>query len=349
MIQNGFSTCPNAPCLYRKVTDDNFIVVGVFVDDLFLLHAGGDHDALHHLMQDLLQSYSLKFDSNLGKFLGAEFEHQPECIHMHLNGYINRALYQFGFANYSSVSTPKATTDSKGPKDTRLLLPSDKQNFQAITGVIMWAMTTCRPDLAHAANALAHRMSEPRACDLDAAQRVLRYLRGTAHTGILFPYATHPIHPHLSAYADSDWAQDSVHRQSTTGFVTLYNDAPISRSCSRQQIVALSSCEAEYIALCERVREVNYLRAISTFLDDPSPTPTVVYQGNQGTMDLVHNQINHNRTKHIDVRHHYVREAVEYDQVLISKVPTRDNRADFFTKPVTSELFHRHVSALMRP
>jgi hypothetical protein len=66
MIQNGFTTCPNAPCLYRKVTDTDFIIVGVFVDDLFLLHAGDDRDALHHLMQDLSQSYSLKFDDNLG-------------------------------------------------------------------------------------------------------------------------------------------------------------------------------------------------------------------------------------------------------------------------------------------
>jgi hypothetical protein len=74
-----------------------------------------------------------------------------------------------------------------------------------------------------------------------------------------------------------------------------------------------------------------------------------VYEDNQGTIDLVHNPIHHHRTKHIDVRYHYVREAVEHDQVLISKVPTRDNRADLFTKPVTFELFHRHVSALMRP
>jgi hypothetical protein len=213
----------------------------------------------------------------------------------------------------------------------------------------MWAMTTCRPDLAHAANMLARRMSEPRACDLHAAHRALRYLRGTAHTGIFFPFDSHPTHPHLSAYADSDWAQDPLHRHSTTGFVTLYNDAPISWCCGRQPIVALSSCEAEYIALCECVREITYLRSISTFLDDPSPSPTVVHEDNQGTIDLVHNPIHHNRTKHIDVRYHYIRETVEHDQVRIVKVPTGLNRADLFTKPVTAELFHRHVSALMRP
>jgi hypothetical protein len=121
MIQNGFTTCPNAPCLYRKVTDNDFIIVGVFVDDLFLLHAGDDRDALHHLMQDLSQSYSLKFDDNLGKFLGAEFEHQADGIHMHLNSYINRALDRFGFADYAPIPTPEATEDSKASYDQDLL------------------------------------------------------------------------------------------------------------------------------------------------------------------------------------------------------------------------------------
>jgi hypothetical protein len=74
-----------------------------------------------------------------------------------------------------------------------------------------------------------------------------------------------------------------------------------------------------------------------------------VHEDNQGTIDLVHNPIHHNRTKHIDVRYHYIRETVEHDQVRVIKVPTGLNRADLFTKPVTAELFHRHVSALMRP
>jgi hypothetical protein len=74
-----------------------------------------------------------------------------------------------------------------------------------------------------------------------------------------------------------------------------------------------------------------------------------VHEDNQGTIDLVHNPIHHNRTKHIDVRYHYIRETVEHDQVRIVKVPTGLNRADLFTKPITAELFHRHVSALIRP
>jgi hypothetical protein len=74
-----------------------------------------------------------------------------------------------------------------------------------------------------------------------------------------------------------------------------------------------------------------------------------VHEDNQGTIDLVHNPIHHNRTKHIDVRYHYIRETVEHDQVRVVKVPTGLNRADLFTKPVAAELFHRHVSALMRP
>jgi hypothetical protein len=197
MIQNGFTTCPNAPCLYRKVTDNDFIIVCVFINDLFLLHAGDDRDALHHLMLDLSQPYSLKLDDNLGKFLGAEFEHQADGIHMHLNSYISKALDRFGCADCAPIPTPEATEDSKASHDQDLLLRADKQTFKAITGVIMWAMTTSGPDLAHTANMLARHMSEPRACDLHAAHRALRYLRGTAHTGIFFQFDSHPTHQHL--------------------------------------------------------------------------------------------------------------------------------------------------------
>jgi hypothetical protein len=220
MIQNGFITCPTAPCLYRKETGAGFIVVGLFVDDLFLLHAGDNRDELHNLMMDLLQFYLIKFDDNLGELLGAEFEHHPDGIHMHLNSYIEKSLDRFGLSCCAPAPPPEATDDSKTPHDEALLLRADEQKYQEITGVIMWAMTTCRPDLAHAANMLARRMSAPRACNLSAAQLVLRYLRRTAHTGIFFPHAPHPSHPHLAAYADSDWAQDPLHRHSTTGFVT---------------------------------------------------------------------------------------------------------------------------------
>jgi hypothetical protein len=113
----------------------------------------------------------------------------------------------------------------------------------------MFCMTTCRPDLAHAGNSLSRRMSAPRVCDLSNARRTLKYLNGTRRLGLLFNYEVTDEHKGLVAYADADWANDRLERRSTSGSVILHNGTPISWYSGLQSVVAMSSCEAEYVAL----------------------------------------------------------------------------------------------------
>jgi hypothetical protein len=351
LLEQGFVQCEVAPCIYVKEIDSGYILCGIFVDDLLFINVSDDEGALGKVVLLLSKHYEIKFDDKLEKFLGAEFEEREEGIYMHLNQYIGDMMVKYDIADKETDATPESTEtlDKKADFDGEaLLLRADKKTYQGITGALMFAMTTCRPDLAHAVNMLARRMSCPRAHDMKAARRVLRYLNGTRRLGLLFKYKTDKNEKEgLLAYADSDWANDSIERRSTSGFVVLLNGTPISWGSGLQSVVALSSCEAEYVALSECCRELAYLRQLMAFLREPLHGPITIFEDNKGAIDLTNNPVHHKRTKHIDVKFHYIRTEQTSGRVIVSKIHTDDNRADIMTKATTVATFKRHVDALM--
>jgi hypothetical protein len=350
LLEQGFVQCEVAPCIYVKEIEGGYILCGIFVDDLLLVNVSDDADALRNVVSTLSKHYEIKYDDKLEKFLGAEFEEREDGIYIHLNQYIGDMMAKYGIADDETDVTPESmeTCDKKAEFDGEaLLLRSDKKTYQGITGALMFAMTTCRPDLAHAVNMLARRMSCPRAHDMKAARRVLRYLNGTRRLGLLFKFKFKTEEEGLIAYADSDWANDSIERRSTSGFVVLLNGTPISWSSGLQSIVALSSCEAEYVALSECCRELAYLRQLMAFLRESLPGPVTIFEDNKGAIDLTNNPVHHKRTKHIDVKYHYIRAEQTSGRVTVTKVHTNDNRADIMTKATTVATFKRHVDALM--
>lgn len=352
LIERGFIACASAPCIFVKsYPDGSWLTLGNFVDDLIFLNATSNPHAVTELVDDLGQHYVVKLQSDLEKFLGAEFVTIPQKgILMHLNQYIHGMLDRFGMSDCRSTPTPEScSTDSSAREltDQSLLCRADIQLFQEITGALMFCATSCRPDISHAVNMLARRMAAPRACDMIAARRVLRYLKGAAQLGLLFKTTTDPDHPHLLAYVDADWASCTEGRRSTSGSIVFYNGSPISWSSGLQSIVALSSTESEYIALSSVCTEISYLRELTNYMHRPPSGPTTIFEDNQGAIHLVENPVHHKRTKHIDVRFHYVREAHERGLVRVSKIHTDLNKADIFTKSTTAATFHRHVNAIM--
>ena len=265
---------------------------------------------------------------------------------MHLGQYVRELMARFDVGE-KTESTPESTVPlDEDAAACALLLRAEKKEYQAITGSLMFAMTTCRPDIAHAVNMLARKMSEPRACDMEAARRVLRYLNGTQRLGLLFRFESGK-EASLCAFADADWANDKIERRSTTGYVVLLNGTPVSWCSGLQSVVALSTCEAEYVALSECCRELAYLRGVMVFLREPIMDAITVYEDNQGTIDLANNPCHHKRSKHMDVKFHYVRSAILEKKVVIKKVHTDLNRADIMTKAASHSMFSRHVDALM--
>ncbi|KAG8463413.1 hypothetical protein KFE25_004924 [Diacronema lutheri] len=326
LLALGFAEAPSAPCIYVKETaPGEYLIAGGFVDDLIFLNLTRSARAIEELAASLRPHYEIKLSARLDKFLGAIFETWSDGIYMHLGPYVTGLLERFGATTGQPAPTPEVEARSlvsSDDDDDELLSTEDKLMYQSITGGLMFAMVTRRPDLAHAVNMLARRMSRPRAVDLRAARRVLQYLRGTEQLGLLFKYGEHAECATLRAFADADWANDP-------------------------STISLSSCEAEYVALSECCREVDYLRSIIDFLHQPSESPTEIFEDNQGTIDLVNNPVHHRRTKHVEVKYHYVRDAQEKGRIVVSKVHTSLNHADIMTKATDNATFARHVTSFM--
>jgi hypothetical protein len=168
---------------------------------------------------------------------------------------------------------------------------------------------------------------------------VLRYLKGTINLGIVYRKSVEHDKFHVYGFTDADWA-NGADRKSYTGYIFKLGRNVISWGCYKQSCIALSSTEAEYIALSEAAKEAVYVRAVLAELTGQSNTVTL-YSDNQSAAKLATNPVFHKRSKHVDIRYHYIRETVDNDVIELSYMPTEQMTADVFTKALP---YYKHQS-----
>lgn len=212
----------------------------------------------------------------------------------------------------------------------------------------MFAACVTRPDIMCAVGQLSQFLNNPSSKHLLAAKRVLRYLQGTSTYGIM--YRPPPLR--LQGYSDADWAGDIDTRRSTTGYIVMLNNGAIAWKSRRQPTVALSTMESEYMALTEATKELKWIRTLLAELghsngnsngDEP---PTDLFSDNQSAIALAKNPVSHARAKHIDIRHHFVREAIQDKVIWVQYIPTTEMTADSLTKALGREK-HEKCTARM--
>jgi len=208
--------------------------------------------------------------------------------------------------------------------------------YRSAVGSLIYLVTGTRPDKAVATGEVAKFCENPGKQHWGAVKRILRYLKGTMDVGLLFK----PSNVSLEGYCDADWAGDLDNRRSTTGYIFMIGGVPVSWKSKRQQTVALSTAEAEYMALSDASREVTWLRRILLNFNCEQVSPTVVFDDNQGCIALAKNPVEHERTKHIDIRYHFIREMVESKVIDVQYIRSEDMLADLLTKGVNRD---RHV------
>jgi len=203
-------------------------------------------------------------------------------------------------------------------------------------------------DIAHAAHCLAKYSSAPTEEHWKAAKHVLRYLKGTASDGITYTKldASHPHANRLLGYCDSDWAACQDTRKSVGAFVLFLNGGPISWRSKQQTSIALSTCEAEFMAASKASTEVIWLRRILAGLGCAQQKPTPLYEDNRAALLLADNPVHKERTKHIDMHLHSLREHVTNGVVKLVQCPTGDMTADVLTKALPAPAFRRHRDVL---
>lgn len=202
-------------------------------------------------------------------------------------------------------------------------------------------MTCTRPDLSWVVSRLSQHLSEPKAENMNTAKHVLRYLKGTIDHKLCFKKSSQPLR--LLAYSDSDWASSVEDRRSTTGYCfSLTGDGPlVSWKSKKQPTVALSTCEAEYMALAATTQESLYLTQLLNGMDKKIYHCTNILEDNQGAISLSKDPVHRQRSKHIDVKYHFIRTMVNEGKVNITYCPTEDMVADNFTKPATKSKINK--------
>ncbi|KAM7469095.1 hypothetical protein LguiA_007278 [Lonicera macranthoides] len=214
--------------------------------------------------------------------------------------------------------------------------------YASAVGSLMYAMVCTRPDIAQAVSIVSRFMANPGKQHWNAVKWILRYLQGTKNKGLVYQRTEGSI---ICGYVDSDYAGDLDKRRSTTGYVFTFSGGPISWRSMLQGVVALSTTEAEYIAATEAVKEALWLRGLIGDLGMVQENVDV-YCDSQSAIHLAKNQVHHGRTKHIDVRFHFIREIIESGEVILKKIGTKDNPADMMTKVVPTTKFE-HCSTLV--
>ena len=205
--------------------------------------------------------------------------------------------------------------------------------YMSMVGSLLYAAMMTRPDTAYAVQALGRHMQASGLEHVTAAKRVMRYLQGTKELGIKYG-AVKSSELELVGFCDSDWGSDLETRRSTTGWVFMINGGAVSWGSKLQPTVALSSSEAEYMAASAAVQEALHVRSLLSSLGMEQSAATKIYEDNQGCIAMSENAMGQRRTKHIDIRYHFIRERVESGEVKLCYVPTEQQLADLLTKPL---------------
>ena len=333
----GFSQSQNDPCIYRKDTDGEVFYVGVYVDDIIL--AGKSVSQLKQVKADLSSKFDMKDLGKLSYFLGMKVEQngQNGSVWIGQRAYTESLLKRFGMEDCNPVSTP-VDISSKLTHATDNDDCINQHEYQSAIGSLMYLSVSTRPDISYAVSSLARFSSKPTKEHWTALKHLLRYLKGSTKYGILCMKGGTS---ECIGFSDADWAGDTNDRKSTSGYVFMLSGGAVSWSSKKQKCVALSTAEAEYIALSSAVQESVWLRQLIKELENSPETPTRILEDNQSAIAMTKNPQFHGRAKHIDIRHHFIREQVSRGTVQLKYCPTTEMTADILTKGLSRETFSK--------
>ena len=333
--QIGFTQSNSDPCIYFKDAGGEKVYMGVYVDDIVL--AARTDKVLQQVKSDLATKFDIKDIGKLHYFLGMSIIQDDDCKSVWIGqpGYTEKILTKYNMQNCNPVSTPaEPGTKQKLASETDECV--DKQMYQSAIGSLMYLSVGTRPDITYIVSNLARFSSKPTTDHWNAVKRVMRYLRGTTKLGIHY---SSECSNKLIGYSDADWGGDVNDRKSTSGYIFKLNGGAISWRSKKQSCVALSTAEAEYIALSAAAQEFLWLNQLISELTTSENQQITILEDNQSTIAMTHNPQFHGRSKHIDIKYHFVRDHVNNGNIKLMYCPSGDMTADMLTKGLSRENF----------
>jgi hypothetical protein len=353
MRLKGYTQSKYDTCLWYRTKDK--VYVTTHVDD-FKIYAP-TREAMDAAKQELKELYLMRDLGPISHYLGQSIvrDRKARTIHLTQTAAINRILEEVGMTQCTPCATPmEYGTQLEGAQESSHIV--DQETYAKRVGQLLHLATNTRPDIAFTVGRLAQFTSNPDSACWAVLKHLLRYLKGTRTKGIIYGLRSNSITANedeedspVEGYTDADWAGDTFTIRSTTGYVFMSAGGPIAWGSRKQSVVALSTCEAEYIAASYTSCMATWLRNL---LDEvgltSSPTPPSIPLAidNQGAIALAKMGAPNRRTRHINIRYHHFRECAEEGIVDPHYVPTDEMLADGFTKALNRLKFNTFAASI---
>uniref|UniRef100_A0A2N9I2A7 Integrase catalytic domain-containing protein n=1 Tax=Fagus sylvatica TaxID=28930 RepID=A0A2N9I2A7_FAGSY len=324
VAQQGFTPSSYDSALFIRHTSTGITLILLYVDDMII--TGDDTAGICDLQKFLSQQFEMKDLGTLSYFLGLEVTSSSDGYYLSQAKYASDLLSKAGLTDSKTVSTPLELNVKLNTTDGEPL--SDATLYRQLVGSLIY-LTVTRPDLAYAVHLVSQFMSAPRSTHYAAVLRILRYIKGTLFHGLHFSAQSSL---ELRAYTDADWAGDPTDLRTTTGYCFLLGSSLISWRSKKQSVIARSSTEAEYRALADATSELLWLRWLLADMGASQTTSTPIHCDNRSAIHIAHNDVFHERTKHIEIDCHFIRHHLQQSALHLLSVSSEDQLADVFTK-----------------
>ncbi|CAA7024669.1 unnamed protein product [Microthlaspi erraticum] len=332
--KEGFQRCEYEHTLFVKTREGNkILIVSLYVDDL--IFTGNDMSMLENFKSSMKEEFDMTDLGKMKYFLGVEVIQDADGIFIHQKKYAGELLEMFNLQNANEVKNPivpgtRFSREGDGGK-------VDPTLYKKLIGSLMY-ITSTRPDLMYVVCLLSRYMANPSDQHMQAAKRVLRYLKGTLGFGVFYKRGAVE---ELTVYTDSDYAGDIDDRRSTSGYAFLLSGGAVAWASKKQPVVTLSTTEAEFVAAAYCACQCVWMRRILEEFGLEQSGSTTIMCDNSSAIKLSKNPVLHGRSKHIDVRFHFLRDLTKDGVVKLVHCGTNEQIADILTKPLKLEVFVR--------
>ena len=342
----GFVQCESDECLFILREGSSVLYMAVYVDDLIM--SDNDSKLRDKVAAALKKEYEMDDMGTLEWFLGIRVEYTKEGIWLKQDAYIDTVAKRFNLQDAKAEELPanpgQKLSAQQCPVEIKDKVEMKDIPYTSAVGSVLYAAGGTMIQIAAPTGQVCRYMHNPGRAHWTAVKRIIKYLKTNKQRGLFYKYGTSKD-PTLVGYCDSDYNANTDDRTSTTGYVFKLNGRTITWNSKKQSSTALSTSEAEYMALCEAAKEAVWLKRMLKEMGFPQGAVTI-YEDNEGAIAFTKNNVNHKRNKHIDVRYHYTRRLVEDQELAIKYLPTTHMIADLLTKCPSKKQFTNLVDAL---
>ncbi|CAM8954199.1 unnamed protein product [Rhodiola kirilowii] len=337
LINHGYVREGVDKMLFMKHTRSDFIIAQIYVDDI--VFGSSNQKLVDKFVEQMHSEFQMSMVGEMCYFLGLQVKQKADSIFISQSKYARNLIKKFDLEKATHKRTPAAThvKVTKGEAGTRV----DQTLYISMIGSLLYLIAS-RPDIAHAVGVCARYQANSKESHLMNVKRIIRYICGTTDYGLWYTKDTNSC---LVGYCDADWAGNAEDRKITSGGCFFQGNNQVSWFSKKQNNISLSTAEAEYIAAGSCCTQMLWMKQMLEEYGVKQDTMTL-YCDNMSAISISKNPVQHSRTKHIDIRHHFIRELVEKKTITLTHVSTEKQLADIFTKALDNLQFETLRSSL---